>query len=269
MARRRIRIRTVVAICAVAVLPLMPLIGATAQDSARGGEGCEDVTGGGAGGQRGMTAVTSTSSPNVPVGSKVRISASDRDRPANSRSVVVTVVGKKQLPANICLDLSPEAFKIFDPQGAAYRDAEVEIVSRRSSDPAAHAPDDTDARDNSNAADQPDAPDDAEAPDQRSAARPGGGEGCEDVTGGGAGGQHGMTAITSTSSPNVPVGSKVRISASDRDRPAGSRSIVVTVVGKKQLPANICLDLSPEAFKIFDPQGAAYRDAEVTVVSGG
>jgi len=84
-----------------------------------------------------------------------------------------------------------------------------------------------------------------------------------------AGGQRGMTAVTSTSSPNVPVGSKVRISASDRDRPAGSRSIVVTVVGKKQLPANICLDLSPEAFKIFDPQGAAYRDAEVTVVSGG
>ena len=129
MARRRIRIRTVVAICAVAVLPLMPLIGATAQDSARGGEGCEDVTGGGAGGQRGMTAVTSTSSPNVPVGSKVRISASDRDRPAGSRSIVVTVVGKKQLPANICLDLSPEAFKIFDPQGAAYRDAEVTVVS--------------------------------------------------------------------------------------------------------------------------------------------
>ncbi len=138
MARRRIRVRLVVAVCAVAALPLMPLIGAAAQNNARGAaarssaggeEGCEDVTGGGAGGQRGMTAVTSTSSPNVPVGAKVRISASDRDRPANSRSVVVTVVGRKQLPANICLDLSPDAFKIFDPQGAAYRDAEVQVLS--------------------------------------------------------------------------------------------------------------------------------------------
>jgi hypothetical protein len=65
------------------------------------------------------------------------------------------------------------------------------------------------------------------------------------------------------------VGSKVRISASDRDRPAGSRSVVVTVVGSALLPANICLDLSPEAFRIFDPQGAAYRDADVQIVSGG
>lgn len=129
MARRRMRVRLVVAVCAVAALPLMPLIGVAAQDNTRGEKGCEDITGGGAGGQHGMTAITSTSSPNVPVGAKVRISASNRDRPANSRSVVVTVVGKKQLPANICLDLSPEAFKIFDPQGAAYRDSEVEIVS--------------------------------------------------------------------------------------------------------------------------------------------
>jgi hypothetical protein len=78
-----------------------------------------------------------------------------------------------------------------------------------------------------------------------------------------------MTAVTSTLTPNVPVGSKVRINASDRDRPAGSRSVVVTVVGSTLLPANVCLDLSPEAFRIFDPQGAAYRDADVQIVSGG
>ena len=78
-----------------------------------------------------------------------------------------------------------------------------------------------------------------------------------------------MTAVTSTSSPNMPIGSKVRITASDRDRPANSRSVVVTVTGARQLPANICLDLSPEAFRIFDPQGAAYRDADVEIVAGG
>src|SRR5205085_3568995 len=145
---------------------LIPLIGAAAQDKGGGEEGCEDVTGGGAGGQRGMTAITSTSSPNVPVGSKVRVSASDRDRPANSKSVVLTVVGKKQLPANICLDLSPEAFKVFDPQGAAYRDAEVEVVSgpdKRNAD----APADADAPDNSRASDNADAPGD-NAADKRS-----------------------------------------------------------------------------------------------------
>jgi hypothetical protein len=127
MVRRRLRTRLVVALCVAATLPLLPFIGAAAQDGAGGGEGCEDVTGRAP--TTGMTAVTSTLSPNVPIGSKVRVSASDRDRPANSRSVVVTVVGKKLLPANICLDLSPEAFKIFDPQGAAYRDAETQIVS--------------------------------------------------------------------------------------------------------------------------------------------
>jgi hypothetical protein len=95
-----------------------------------GGEGgCEDVTGSIVPGQRGMTAVTSTQAPSVPIGSKVRITASDRDRPANSKSVIVTVTGAQQLPANVCLDLSPDAFRIFDPQGAAYRDANVEIVA--------------------------------------------------------------------------------------------------------------------------------------------
>src|SRR5262249_56967600 len=74
------------------------------------------------------------------------------------------------------------------------------------------------------------------------------------------------TAVVPTRAP-LPVGSKVRVTASDRDRPAGGQSVVVTVTGRSDLlPGGVCLDLSPEAWKRFDPQDAAYRHATVAVV---
>jgi hypothetical protein len=243
-------------------------------------------------GQSGMTATTSTNSPNLPVGSRVRISPNDRDRPAGSRSVEVTITGSTLLPGGVCLDMSSEAWQQFDPQDAAYRHATVTVLSRPrgggdqppddESDQAPDAPDEDAPDEDAPDEEAPDEGDDVPGPDEEvpgdddeiPAPDDDGGDGDSIPIGGACGnvsgkivrdGQSGMTAVASINSP-LEVGQRVRISASDRDRPTGSRSVTVTISGKELLPGGICLDMSPEAWQAFDPQDAAYRHADVTIV---
>jgi hypothetical protein len=298
--RRRVSRRLIVAglFAVLLVLGALPLLDLTGTASAAE---CVNVSGKIVrSGQSGMTATTSTNSPNLPVGSRVRISANDRDRPAGSRSVVVTITDSTLLPGGVCLDLSSEAWQQFDPQDAAYRHATVTVLSRGGGgDEPGNAPDedtpdedtpDEDAPDedapDEDAPDE-DAPDedvpgedeeipgeDNEIPNDDDAPGSGDGDGDSGPIGGACGnvsgkivrsGQSGMTAVASINSP-LEVGQRVRISASDRDRPTGSRTVTVTISGKELLPGGICLDMSSEAWQAFDPQDAAYRHADVSIV---